>query len=777
MHNMAWSGAIAGHNARAWQIVAAAALALTMAACGSDSATSTASDSSGSKDSVADVPLADAATADVAQPDTASKCGTLPACLNAQGQDDLSLCPKPVSDYECVAGCCSVKFVCEKNADCVTKNGVAPGCPDKAFTCGCDPDSGQCIQTMCGADADCDKGLVCSQGGCVAALVDTSLSARLLRPVWITVPGATLAAASGLGAQAVDKLGNVKPDAAFEWTLVASDAFTLADQTLTAGTKAGATTITAKVKGASTGASKPATLWNLGAIADGKNLRVTAIDELSWLPVKGKVVVIGLADAATPEAAQVVDITNGQASFAGVKFPADIHVVATDHAAVSVLRYDPAGKTADLLLPTPLHHYAELTFDAAGKVVPAETTVIHGDAVRGEVNYPGIGEAALGLTALAFDSQLLNFSVDSILGPNVKRPFDAQAPSMINPDPGKPQQIPGGVTFTLGKPVVNQYIMAGPPGAHTQWTLAGRLSLTTVISEMGKILSAVDGGIDIGRVVSVLLPYLAGFRSHVQFDVMLGETMADPIKDLVTIEPTYPLLIKTLVTVPPLPKTATGWADVAFVIGGALLPIGEIVPLGLTAGSDSSVAEDVADGVVDADYKTPGAEPLSLSVGPLHSGLRYGTENHVLVTAAIVLGGKGKKEGGSLTISAPAAVPAESKPAAFMDLPIGSTFVPDTATLTVKSVTGAMAYRLNLQGDNGLKWLVVLPKEQADKPLVLPDLSSYGAEMVASKAKRAYVAAFEFSKAMDVVGLTAPGGALSDLVRLVTRTAFTDAMP
>ncbi len=762
-------------------VAALLAALLTLSACGSDSGTKTTADTATAKDISSDVPLADAATSDAAPADTAggetaNACGALPSCLNAQGQDDLSLCPKPVSNYECVAGCCAVKFVCDTDKDCAAKNGIAAGCPDKAFTCGCDQDSGQCIQTMCAADSQCEKGQVCSQGGCIAALADASLSARLLRPVWITAPGATLDAPSGLGAQAVDSVGNVKVDAAFEWTLAASESFSLKDQTLTAGSKGGTTTITAKVKGSSTGPSKPATLWNLGAVPDGKNLRVTAIDEYSWQPVKGKVVVIGLADAATPEAAQVVDLTDGQAAFANVKFPADVHVVATDHAAVSVLRYDPAGKAADLLLPTPLHHYAELTFDADGKVVPAETKVIHGDAVRGTVNYPGTGEAALGLTALAFDSQLLNFSVDSILGPNVRRPFDPQAPSYVNPQPGKPQEIPGGVTFVLGKPVVTQYIMAGPPGMHTQWTLAGRLQLTTVIAEMGKLLSAVEDGVNIGRVVSVLLPYLAGFRSHVQFDVALGETMASPIKDLPKIEPDFPLLHKTQVTVPPMPKTANGWADVAFVIGGALLPLGEIVPLGLTAGSDSTLAEDPADGIVDADQKTPGQQPLPLAVGPLHSGLRYGADNHVMVTAAIVLGGKGKKEGGSISISAPGPVPAAFKPVDFLDMPIGSTFNPATGTLTINAVAAAQAYRLNLQGENGLKWLVVVPQDQAGKPLTLPDLTSYGAEMTTAKAKRAYVAGFEFIKAMDLQALMAPGG-LTDLVRQVTRTAFIDAMP
>lgn len=758
-------------------------LCLIASACGSDpdvpakDATAAATDAAKSDAAADAVSTSDAATADGAS-ETAGACGALPACLNAQGQNDLTLCPAPASNYDCVAGCCVVKFVCDVDKDCADKNGIAAGCPNKQFTCGCDPDSNQCTQTMCGGDADCPKGKICSQGGCREPLGDADLAARLLRPIWIAAPNATLDAVSGLGAQAVDGQGNVKLDAAFVWDLKASDGFSLdASGTLKATDKPGKTTITATVKGSSKGASNPATLWNLGAIAAGKNLRVTAIDEFTSAPVVGKVVVIGMADAATPEVAMVADLADGQVSFAGVKFPADIHLVPTDHAPISVLRYDAGAVPGDVLLPTPLRHYAALEFDGKGAIIADQTKVIHGDAVRGSVDYPGVGEAALGLTALAFGPELLSFSVDSILGPNVRRPFDDQAPSIVNPDPGKPQEIPGGVTFSLGKPVVNQYVMAGRPGAHTQWTLAGRLSLTTVISEVGKILAAVDGGLDIGRVVSVLLPYLAGFHSDVHFGVVLGETLSNPIKDLPAIKPSYPLLLKTQVKVPTLPKTATGWADVAFIIGGALMPIGEIVPLGLTAGSDSAVSEDVADGQVDGDTKAAGQQPLPLSVGPLHSGLRVGTDNHVFVTAAVVLGGKGKKEGGSITISAPAPVQAVTSPIAFMDLPLGSSFDPATRMLTVKAVDTAHFYRMSLIGPEGLQWQVVVPKAQAGKALTLPDLSGYGAVMTAAQTKRALVAAFELHKGADVTALAAPGGGLADLVRLVKRTAFIDATP
>lgn len=751
-----------------------------LGACSSEESSTTA-DATVAKDTAAqDLPAADTGTTDTGTADTsagdtaANVCGQLPACLNASGQEDLSLCPKPASNYQCTKGCCVAKLVCTTSAECTAQLGIAPGCANKGFTCVCDVEAGECVQGMCSADADCAKGEVCSQGGCKTAPAVGELSARLLRPVWITGPNVSVVAAKGLGAQAVDGQGNVKVDAEFEWTLEGAGAFAIEGANLKSLDKAGKASIVAKVKGSSKAASKPGKLWNLGPLPADKNLRVTGIDEFDSAPLTGKLVVIGLADASTPEAAVVVDLVDGQAAVGNVKFPADIHLVPKDHAPISVLRYDPAGKPADLLLPSPLQHFAELEFDEAGKIVAEKTKVLHGDAVTGTVNYPGDGEASLGLTALAFGPQLLNFSVDAILGPNVRRPFDKDAPTFVNPDPGKPQEIPGGVTFSLGKPVVTNFVVAGAPGGHTVWTLAGRLALSGLLEEVGKIFDAVDGGLDIGKVVSVLLPYLSGFSSQVLTDVTLGETLSNPIKSLPQLEPKFPLLLKTEVALSMLPKSGAGWADLVFVIGGALMPIGEIVPLGLTAGADSQGKEDVADGKIDADLKTAGAQGLKLAVAPLHSGLQYGADNHVFITAAIVLAEKGKKEGGSIILSKPEAVPAIYYPGDFLPLPEGSVLTKATGVLQVAAVAGAHLYRVNLTGAEGKSWQVVVPKSLEGKSVILPDLTAYGATLTSATCKRALVAAFLLNKPMTTQEFVAPGG-LSDIVRQVNRTSFTDA--
>jgi len=763
---------------RAISLVGLVCLAATTGGCGTDTKAKTTVDAVAKTDVSAtpdEVGGADAA-------DTGGGCGALPKCINDKGQEDLGLCPSPQADYACTAGCCVAKVKCKKNEDCAAQLGKAD-CPDNRFTCGCDLSDGSCVQTMCSTDADCGTGKICSQGGCMAPAAAKGLHARLLRPFWIgNATTATFDAATTLGAQALDGAGNVSPEAKFDWTLSTTDAFTLdATGSLKPGDKAGNATITAKVTGGEPTPSNIATLWNFGAGPAAANLRVTAVDDVTMAPLSGKAILIGLADDATPAAAMTVDLAGGQATFTAVKYPCDIHVIPTNHAPVSVLRYQKGAGPAEVVLPSPAVFFSDLEFDAKG-VLSAASKIINADLITGTVNYPGIGEAAIGLTSLAFGPSLLNFSLDSILGANVKRPFDDAAPAIINPEKGKPQDIPGGITFLLGTPVATSFVVAGTPGKHILWDLGGRLGLNEVYSQVPKVFDAVEGGLDVGRVVAVLLPYLANFESQVLFDVVFADKLTQPLTKM-ELKPSFPLGVKTEVTLPLLPSTGldaaglAAFADLAFVIGGAMLPSGEFVPLGLTAGSDKIESAEKADGKVDGDDTVDGMQPLSLAVAPLHSGLRYGTANHTLITAAVILGGKGKKEGGSISISAPGTIAKTTTPEAFLPYPIGSTYDKTTATLTAKAIDGAQFYRTTLFGDEGNQWLIVMPKETAGKALKLPDLTQWGAKVnLAAAPKRTYVAGFELRAAMSLEALLTPAG-LCDLVRQVKRTAFIDANP
>lgn len=750
-----------------------ATMLVGLAACGSDDDTT----AKPKPDTTTQTDATDTAGGSDTEADTGGGvCGALPSCVDDKGLEDLSLCPKPLNEYECVQGCCVAKFICKQDSDCAGKLGTG-ACTSTDFTCACDEPTGECVQAQCAKDSECPQGKACIAGGCKDPLADATLEARLTRPVWYARPGDQADAAIELGVQARDNKGQVKPGVPVTWEIVSGDSITIEAGKLKAGDTAGVTKVKALLNGKG---SNEATLINLGALPANTALRITLIDDFTLLPITtaGKVIAVGMADAATPDTAVAAPLAEGATSIAALNFPADLHIVVPGYQQVSVLRWKPdaAKKDGDLVIPLTRYQYADLEFDDKG-VLQESSKVVGGDLAYGAIDYPGEGEAALGVTALAFGNGLLSFSIDTILGPNVRRPFNPDAPTIVNPEPGKPQEIPGGVTFVFGKPVVDRFVLSSAAGVRTLWTLSGRLSLAELTTQIGKIVGQVEGGLNIGKVVSILLPYLAGFSSQVA-EVTFGETVSDPLQDLGILKPVVPLLIKTEVVLADLPKAADAWAEAVIIVGGAMMPIGEIVPLGLTAAADTPGDNETADGKADASADLPGIQNPYLSVGPLHSGLRVGADNHVAVAAAIVTAGKGKREAGSLILSDIGVPPAQWNTGAFLGLPEGSSYDKANRTLTVKGQPEGQFYRATLIGNEGRQWLVYLPMGSGDVTVTLPDLTAQGAEFdLGATAKRALVAVFELrNQALGAhyPDLFEPGG-LTHLLQSVKRTAFIDA--
>lgn len=759
-------------------LMLAASLTVFGFGCGSEEG-ETKTDSAGTGGDVAsDATASDAggdtttdAGQDAAGDTVADPCKGLPKCVDDNGIENLGLCPVPQSDYACTEGCCVKKEVCKADADCQGKLGT-PLCPDDRFTCGCDLATGACIQTVCADDASCPAGTICDGGGCRKPPAAADLSAVLLRPMWVARPGDAGEAAVLLGAQARDAKGHVDPAAKFTWKLDGKG-FSLDGGKLTAGNEAGKATVTAGVEGGKSGAT--ATLWNLGPVGAGVALRVTVVDEDSHAPLSGKVFAVCGPAGATPTTAEVA-LTDGQVSFNAMPQPCAIHAVPDDHDAVSILGYDGQKAGVDLVIAARLRHYAKLAYDQDGKPIADETVLTHGDVVSGNVNYSGQGEAALGITSFGVGSDLLLFNLDAIIGPNVSRPFHPDAPSLVNPNPGEPQDIPGGVTFFLGKKVVESYVLSGPPGRRVLWSLSGKLPLSELLSQVSAIVGAVKDGLDVGKVVGVLLPYLQGFYSQVVMDVQLGDKSGVQTPKSLDLTPDVPLGVYTEITPPALPKAGEGqWADLMLVIGGAMLPDGTMVPLGLAAGSDTASAEDTADGKVDGDQETPGDQPLELNSAPLHAGLRVGADNRVLVTAAINVGGSGKKEGGSIIFSEIGPLGDEAKPEAFLPYALATTWDASSHTLTLDKVEGAAFYRVVLTGAEGRRWNVLLPATVGGTAIPFGDGKAFGIDAdLVDKPKRVFVGAFELRSSGVSLWSALADGTMLDLVRKTKRSSFID---
>lgn len=752
-------------------------LALGAVACGGEDKTETKSDAA--SDVAGDTASGDVSTDDAADTGTGSEdgaadagvCGGGASCLNANNVEDLSLCPAPQNEYACVAGCCTKKVVCKADADCAGKSGSVE-CPDDRFLCGCDLATGACLQYLCAADSDCPAGQLCNDGGCHDKPKVGDTSVILHRKVWIARPGDSGDVVALFGPQARDDKGNVDPVAAFKWKLEA-DAFKLDGAKLTAGETAGKGTISASIDGGKQSAS--ATVWNLGPLPAGASARVTLVDEDTLAPLTGKAYAVCQPEATTPTTIEA-DVKEGQATFTFTDGPCDIHLVPDGHDVVSVMRFD-VTKGKDLLIASRLRHFAELAYDIDGKPIADQTKLEHGDVISGKVEYNGQGEAGLGITSLGVGSDLLLFNLDAIIGPNVTRPFHPDAPSLVNPKPGSPQDIPGGVTFFLGKKVIESYVLAGPPGQHIVWSLAGRLPLSDLLSQVSSVVDAVKDGLDVGKVVGVLLPYLSGFYSQVLVDVPFGDKSGVQTPASHDLAPKMPLGLITEIDPPTLPTTTEGqWADLMLVIGGAMMPNGTLIPLGLAAGSDTATAEDKADGKVDGDQETPGNQPLELSAAPLHSGLRVGDSNRMIVTAAIIVGGGGKREGGSIVFGDVGAYADSYKPDPFLPFSMASTWTAATRTLNVGAITGSSFFRVVLTGSEGRRWNVLIGSDQAGKDLALPEGKAWGIDpALANTPKRVFVGAFELRGGASDLGKVLQDGTLLDLVARTKRSSFIDS--
>ncbi len=705
---------------------------------------------------------------DEADTTPAPVCGGQLQCADDSGVDDLAMCIDAV-DWLCIKGCCVEKKLCQTDADCAIELGT-PACKDASLLCACRVETGQCLQSACGIDSDCSEGQLCNNGGCHDAPAVSSTTAHLLRPFWIARPKDSVVASAELGAQVRDVSGAVLPDATFEWTLK-GDAFSLADGKISAGDKAGTATITASVKGASK-ASAPATLWNLGAAPADAVLRVSVADETDLSPVAGKVVVVGLADATTPAVAIVVDLVDGQAHFTKVEWPADIHIIGTAHEPVSLLRHTPADKASDLVLTARQYHYAALELTAEGELAP-NAKLVNGDLLSGKVAYKGKGAAALGLTSLGVGTDLLSFNLDALIGPNVDRYFHPDTPSIFG-DVDKPQELPGGATFEFGdKPVLDGYVLAAPPGNKILWSLAGRIDIDADPTLIPKIVESVAGDADIGKIVGALLPYLQGFYSQVAMNRQFADKPSSPLKTL-DLAPSLPLLLETQIKPGVLPKSGNGWADLFLVVAGAMMPSGQLVPLGIAAGTDAANKKDVPDGKVDGDAGIEGDQPLSLTSAPLHSGLRVGAANFAIATAALVVAGGGKKEAGSIILSDVGPLKPEYSPGDFLPFPDGSSYGDASRALKIAPVAGAHFYRAILRGPESHNWQIVVAGEATDKELRLPDLTQWGAAVDAgADPKRAFIGAFELRTAGGIESVLAPGS-ITDLVRQTKRTSFVD---
>lgn len=688
------------------------------------------------------------------------------SCKDENGLNDPSLCADQ-PDTTCEMGCCVPKFKCKSNLDCAEFAGDSDmGCPDERFQCACLTDTGKCQQWLCIEDGDCEGDSICGNGVCIAPPALSQLKAMIVSPPAMLTPGKTVQ----LHADAYDmeNPGIVVRNVEFEWSSSDETVATVDSNGLATGQPdpvPGATAIKARVLGGHPDWSDPIYIDNMGYKKSETATRII-VTNTHWHEVVDSLVVVVATNGEFVGTAKT-----GQVEFDGVAPPYDVHVFSETHQYVSIF-----GQTLDdLLVQLPPRFFAELNVDQDGTLDPElQQFYGQGDLFKGSPDfslYSKLGEIEATITSFGFGDGLFEFDLPLLLGPNTKRYYDPDAPSGIFP-PDEQQELPGGVTFSLGFPVVSTYFLAtgSGPGPHPMWSLGGRVALSDsgVGQKIGEIVDAATSGgsINIEQIVATLFPLFKEFYSGLRWvSVKSVPWFQTDTETDVTLQ--IPLAHPVTVPSSPLPTVGAPnlWTDAVLLIGGVMMPRQFIVPTGLTAGTDKENIDAVADGIADGLPETPELDPFQLWMAPPHNRLQGAAGQPVVVSVAAVLDSSSKSqkpEAGSGIIhwlSSPkdTAVGGETAEP-YLPISIGSVWsTQDNRTLSIGPVDGAEFYRVVFKSDEGFEWHVFFDGDT--DTVQLPNPPDYSADYPdrAGAAKRMVVNAFALRPGESMDELLTPG--------------------
>ena len=652
-----------------------ASLAMSFAACGDDTKTSTetigdtSADGSGSgADTSADTggSGADTSVDTEGSADLGPCPGTISCVDEVSGRARLAICT--AAGYQpgttCQASavttgefCCIAPFACATNQDCEDNRVEQEVCPDTRYPCICLPETGKCVTGVCASAADCGADEICAEGRCQTAPVATGLVARIVTPDSLIAASESLQ----LWAVAVDPANPeiTNPNAEIIWDTTVGTGSVNLDGLFTAAATGGSTTVRARVADNAADTGDTVNITTLAASASGEGIRVTLVDESSRAPLAGATVVV------IKDGVSTTGTTDALGSYAtGVAPPADIHVFPAGHAYVSL--FGVQGSTA--MVSTPPSTRAEIQEIRDGYVCPdtgiVDTNNCGGvgqspclcyqldqvDVVKGVPSFERVandGELGVSINGFALGNSLLDLNFDLIVGPSIDRVFPEGSPIPL----ADAASIPSGVTLYFnGRPLVDSFIATAPQGSRTLWSVGGLISLSRNPSLLPSIIQQVGGSAtDIGSIIAVVLPLLQDFYSGVKTGIDMNSAGTFPVRD-----PGAALNVPTQrrmeVTLPSLAGISSANPDTVIILGGALVPGEGFVPLGITAGADKTRSVDVPDGSVDGDPSTPETpnDPLILTLAPIHGGILTPGTKYMIADVALLLG---KVDGGPRELS------------------------------------------------------------------------------------------------------------------------------
>jgi len=613
-------------------------------------------------------------------------------CPPAKGEKPL-ICK---SDHKCGP-------ICQSDKDCEADGKI------------CDLVSGECTVPACSSDEECTAPQKCVAGKC-GDFTDTPDKCAITSKV------STIYKDQKIQLHAIAYKGNtIIPWQTFTWASSKTDAVAVDNNgIITGGSVEGEAIISAKV--GTIDCDNSLTIKNLLPTSSG-NVRVKVLDQKTQKPVKGAAVVIGNNPPQTTDDSGIVTVASP---------PADVSVFHADYTYVSVIG---ANKNDYVIYLPP-----KANIDKAGG--------FRGKFDFSQLKYHSI---ELGIAGCSVAGDLLNFDLNTIVGEMLVEHIVLTQPTSVD----ECVALPSGLVVTAKKYgiedlIPKNYRVACEEGFRSAWGLGGGLSdseITQLINLLSPIISSGEN-LNIGQLLASILPlfnkFSHGSASAIKVELIPtidtpkgdGKCSDKPISD----KPKIPdfdkfpqlnmtlgmkLLLKSIFTMPTLPKLQGNYMGGVVGLGAMLVPDLGVVPMGLTAGTDTDDPKTPGDGKINKPQNNP--ENLTdgqmmIRLAPAYNG--FETNPYVFAFLAIDFNNFGGGTANALTAIIKFTNKVEKSydlsGEKFMTFPEGAYF--DRANKKIKGVAvdEASFYRYAIETDNGNGWFIyVAPSKVADE-LPLP---------------------------------------------------------
>lgn len=476
---------------------------------------------------------------------------------------------------------CVIRSQCTLDSDCADEQQCLGGRCTLALECSAGDDTcgsfaecigGKCHALLCRGREDCAVNEVCDGGECVVPKAITKCT--------IATRGGVIAPNQRIGLEAFAYNAQGAGVATrFVWSSSQAGVARVEGTMLVGGTVAGETLVTARVEGDALGGAAiecegSIQFTNIGLVQPG-GLRIVVARGESQIPVAGAQVVI---NGGQP----VVTDASGLASFPIPQGAYDVSVFADEYNYITIQGVQAHDVRIPLSPKRGSGHVAGFT---------------------GEFNTSRLttrGDVTLGLAGASLSGGLLDVDLTRLLGESFVT--ELSIPGMG----GGEMPLPGGLVaygsvFGLQLDVKKEYFANTADGARVGWGLAGKVPVQQLIG-----LFSGQGSGSIGEVLTTILPLFSRFE-HAALPLQLSalprvidssdingngnrtEMLPDYANfPTVSMAPSVRQTLASEVLISNFPLLAGGPAEVAVLIGGAMLDAPGLIPLGISATSDEN---------------------------------------------------------------------------------------------------------------------------------------------------------------------------------------------